>query len=183
MIRPVALTALLAAATLVGCEKVPEGEQAASRTGDSAAAPAAVATAPSGFQPGQWQMTANFVDVSIASDNPAAKQAEALMKQQLVGQPQVQDICVSRADVEEGLSKLLVTPGNDCQSDDKRLADGAILATYQCRNAEGQTATIRTTGEFGPGSLTTATEIKTAAPDGTGITMRASSVGKRLGDC
>ncbi len=171
----------LAAVLLTGCERVPANETGASAASTRSASPSA--SGASDFATGKWRMTTTVRDVRISADDPVAETIANTMRAQLVGKPQVKEVCVTPEQVARGLLELNGSKG-DCTTDRNVVAGGRIDVALTCRGEDKATATVLNSGRYDATTLSSESSVGVAQTGGPGrMTIKATTEGHRLGDC
>ena len=165
------------AALLAGCERVPGNET------DVAATSARPAAAAGSFPTGRWRMTTTVQNVQITAEDPVATSVADAMRAQLVGKPQVKEVCVTAEQVERGLLELNAGQ-DDCTTDRNVVSDGRIDVALTCRGEDKAVATVRNAGRYDAANFASESSVKVVQTGGPGtMTIKATTQGRRLGDC
>ena len=165
-----------------------ESPAASGGTGNQAAAVGVESAAVSGgasggaggrvrLQPGEWEMGFEMIDIE-APGMPAGA-ADMIKK----GRTTVKS-CISEADANKpGPNIFQPEKGSNCKAKGTLVKDGRIAGTMTCPGTGGTGGvTLVMDGEYGPTrfDVTTRTEMK---GEGTAMTTKTRSTGRRLGDC
>jgi hypothetical protein len=161
-----------------------ESTTASGAAGNQAASGNAESTAASGgagggvrLQPGEWEMS--FEMIGIEAPGMPAGTADMMKK----GRTTVKS-CISEADANKpGPNIFQPEKGSNCKAEGTLVKDGRIAGTMICPGTGGTGGvTLVVNGEYGPTrfDVTTRTEMK---GEGTAMTTKTRSTGRRLGDC
>jgi hypothetical protein len=129
------------------------------------------------LQPGEWEMGFEMIDIQ-APGMPAGA-ADMMKKRKTTVKS-----CISEADANKpGPDIFQPEKGSNCKAEGYSAKDGRIAGTMTCPGTGGTGGvTLVMDGEYGPTrfDVTTRTEMK---GEGTAITTKTRSTGRRLGDC
>lgn len=136
-----------------------------------------------GIEPGAWQTTVTFTE--IEAEGLPEGLAE-MMREQLVGQPQVDNDCITPEQAADPGGQLLVPDdaGEDCNFERTVFADGAIDFAGSCSGPDGENpGEITVSGNYTPTTIDA--EISVAGDDPTmgELRMTGTFSAERTGNC
>lgn len=134
-----------------------------------------------GFRPGKWETTIETVAVDIPGLEGAMKKQ---MTDMMLQQTQAHVSCITEAQAKSPPAEVIARTQGRCRYDTFRMSDGRIDGTLSCpAQGMGGTMKMRIAGTFDDDSFAIDNQMRTAAPGGSTMTIRAKATGKRLGDC
>jgi hypothetical protein len=124
-------------------------------------------------QPGQWEIVTTVQSVEMPGAPP---QVAAMMK----GRPIRISQCISPADAAKGPQEMMKS-SKQCRFTRYSMAGGRLSSEMVCDQDGGGAITATSTGTFTPTAFTaTGRTVMTGAQ---GMTMTATTIGKRIGAC
>lgn len=123
-------------------------------------------------QPGKWEIVTTVESIDMPSAPPGIA---AMMK----GRPIKVSHCLTPEEAAKGPQEMMKSR-KECQFTHYSMAGGKLSSEMVCKQGGG-TITATTTGSFTATSFTTSG--RSVMTGGQPMTMTATSVGHRLGDC
>ncbi len=132
---------------------------------------------------GNWSQTT----VIESFEMPGVPPEVAEMLQQVVGQTQTSQTCMTRDQIKQGFEEQAQKSmaGQDCTTEDFSSDDGKLSGKIVCRKDGGEGAAVTIDGRYTPETMAmtmTAEITDPSMPGGSGV-MVMKMTGERVGDC
>lgn len=138
------------------------------------------------FQPGQWSTTTEIVSMDMPGAPAGVK--DAMLSAAKTAGSKTMGYCLTPEQAKKPSSAMFTGPQQiGCTYNRFSMAGGRIDMAMSCKppQASGMTVAMTMTGPMTPASYELATDQKITSPQlpsGT-MTMKAKTIGKRVGDC
>lgn len=138
------------------------------------------------INPGEWENTVEFVDISFDESKLPAEAREFIgpMLESMKGQKQTMKDCITPEEAEQPAAEMF--SGNDaadCEYDRFNFGGGKIDMAMTCSDPGSGTAKITNTGTYTPDEFKMDMSIALQDTEMGQMTISAASTGKRIGEC
>lgn len=135
------------------------------------------------LQPGEWETTVTFSEIDIEG---MPEELAAMMREQMVNQPQTESDCITPEQAADPQGQLLMPEGagSDCTFDEQVFEGGRISLRGSCNGAGGdEPGQVSMTGTYTATSIDA--EISVEGTDSTmgDIRMAGRFASERTGEC
>ncbi|MEO0500178.1 MAG: DUF3617 domain-containing protein [Pseudomonadota bacterium] len=139
------------------------------------------ATAAVAIEPGRWESISKVVDFEMALPPGMPEGMMDMMKSQMVGKPQRDTQCITRADLDEAPERMFAETDGQCRYDRFDMSGGRMTGVATCQ-MQGATMRMTTTGTHDANSYKGVGVMEGDGEMGA-MTIRTEFTGTRLGDC
>ncbi|MCA1749362.1 MAG: DUF3617 family protein [Parasphingopyxis sp.] len=138
---------------------------------------------PDGIEPGEWETTVTFTEIDIEG---MPEELAAMLREQIVNQPQTDSDCITPEQAADPQGQLLVPDGagEECTFDESVFEGGRIAIRGSCTGQSGdEPGQISLTGSYTATSIDA--EISVEGTDSTMGDMRMTGnfTAERTGEC
>lgn len=138
------------------------------------------------IEPGKWENTVEFTEIDFDESKVPAEakgMMDAMMKG-MVGQKVSTSQCITEAEAKKPDANFFTgEDSKDCAYNDFTMDGGAMMMKMTCKASNGESAVMTAKGDYSSTEYSMTMDMLNKAGEMGDVRIRASVLGKRVGDC
>jgi hypothetical protein len=138
------------------------------------------------FNPGQYEKTTEFVDITFDESKLPPEQKKFIIPtiESMRGQKFTEKRCMTPEEAKDPREEFfLIQDGQQCEYERYSLSGGKIDLAMNCASADGDGGKVTAKGSFTDESYTMDMTMATTSPEQGDVVITAKTSAKRIGEC